>query len=100
MDAWRREKTYRCGGRAFLFRSSASRRAQCFTARSYSSDGSMHPLRDGGEFSIYYRRFSILYRRFAILYRRREADEEITGTSTAIEGDGQEEGPEGEDGGE
>jgi hypothetical protein len=46
----------------------------------------MHPLRDEGGFSI--------------LYRRREADEEITGTSTAIEGDEQEEGPEGEDGGE
>jgi hypothetical protein len=46
----------------------------------------MHPLRDGGGFSI--------------LYRRREADEEITGTSTAIEGDEQEDGPEGEDGGD
>jgi hypothetical protein len=45
----------------------------------------MHPLRDGG--------------RFSILYRRRAADEEITGTSTAIEGDEQEDGPEGEDGG-
>jgi hypothetical protein len=39
----------------------------------------MHPLRDGGGFSI--------------LYRKREADEEITGTSTAIEGDEQEDGP-------
>jgi hypothetical protein len=46
----------------------------------------MHPLRDGGGFSI--------------LYRRRKADEEITGTSAAIEGDDQEDGPEGEDGGE
>jgi hypothetical protein len=64
----------------------ASRRAQCFTARSYLSGRSMHPLRDGGGFSI--------------LYRRREADEETTGTSTAIEGDEQEDGPEGEDGGE
>jgi hypothetical protein len=45
----------------------------------------MHPLRDGGGFSI--------------LYRRREADDEITGTSTAIEGDEQKYGPEGEDGG-
>jgi hypothetical protein len=68
-----------------MFRSSASRRAQSFTARSYSSGRSMHPLRDGG--------------RFSILYRRRAADEEITGTSTAIEGDEQEDGPEGEDGG-
>jgi hypothetical protein len=33
---------------------------------------------------------------FSILYRRREADDEITGTSTAIEGDEQEDGPEGE----
>jgi hypothetical protein len=57
-----------------------------FTARSYSSGRSMHPLWDGGGFSI--------------LYRRREADEEITGISTAIEGDEQEDGPEGEDGGE
>jgi hypothetical protein len=46
----------------------------------------MHPLRDGGGFSIF--------------YRRREAGEEITGTSTAIEGEEQEDGPEGEDGGE
>jgi hypothetical protein len=46
----------------------------------------MHPLRDGGGFSFF--------------YRRSEADEETTGTSTAIEGDEQDEGPEGEDGGE
>jgi hypothetical protein len=72
--------------RRFLFRSSASRRAQCFTARSYSSGRSMHPLRDGGGFSI--------------LYRRRGADEKITGTSTAIKRDEQEDGPEGKDGGE
>jgi hypothetical protein len=45
----------------------------------------MQPLRDGGGFSI--------------LYRRRGADEETTGTSTAIEGDEHEDGPEGEDGG-
>jgi hypothetical protein len=46
----------------------------------------MRPLRDGGGFSI--------------LYRRREADDETTDTSTAIEGDEQEDGPEGEDWGE
>jgi hypothetical protein len=46
----------------------------------------MHPLRDKEGFSI--------------LYPRREADEEIFGASTAIEGDEQEVGPEGEDGGE
>jgi hypothetical protein len=46
----------------------------------------MHPLRDGEGFSI--------------LYRRHEADEEITGTLTAIEGDEQEDGPEGDDGGD
>jgi hypothetical protein len=46
----------------------------------------MHPLRDGGRFSVF--------------YRRREADKETTGTSTSIEGDEQEDGPEGEDGGE
>jgi hypothetical protein len=57
-----------------------------FTARSYSSSRSMHPLENGGGFSI--------------LHRRCEADEEITGTSIAIEGDEQEDGPEGEDGGE
>jgi hypothetical protein len=70
----------------FLFRLSAPKRVQCFTARSYSSGRSMHPLRDEGGFSI--------------LYRRREADEAITGTSIAIESDEQEEGSEGEDGGE
>jgi cellobiose phosphorylase len=86
MAAWRREKTHTSGGRAFLFRSSASRRAQSFTARSYSSGRFMHPLRDGEGFSI--------------LYRRHEADEEITGTLTAIEGDEQEDGPEGDDGGD
>jgi hypothetical protein len=46
----------------------------------------MHPLRNGGGFSI--------------LYRQREADEEITGTSTAMEGDEQEDGPENKDGDE
>jgi hypothetical protein len=46
----------------------------------------MHPLRDGEGFSI--------------LYQRREADEDTTGISTAIEGDEQEEGPDGENGGE
>jgi hypothetical protein len=46
----------------------------------------MHPLRDGGGFSI--------------VNRRREADGETTGTSTALEVDEQEDGPEGEDGGE
>jgi hypothetical protein len=46
----------------------------------------MHPLRDGGGYSI--------------LYRLREADEDITGTSTAIEGDEQEDGPQGEEEGE
>jgi hypothetical protein len=46
----------------------------------------MHPLRDGGGFSI--------------LYRRLEAHEEITCSSTVIEGDEQEGGPEGEYGGE
>jgi hypothetical protein len=45
----------------------------------------MHPLRDGGGFWI--------------LYRRREADQKITDTSTAIEEDEQEDGPEVEDGG-
>jgi hypothetical protein len=69
-----------------LFRSSASRNAQCFTARSYSSGHHMHPLRDKGQFTI--------------LYRRREADDETTGASTAIEGDEQEDGPEGGDGNE
>jgi hypothetical protein len=37
---------------------------------------------------------------FLILYRLRETDEETTGTSTAIEGDEQEDGPGGEDLGE
>jgi hypothetical protein len=37
---------------------------------------------------------------FSILYRRCEADDETAGTSTAIEGDEQEDGPEGEDRGE
>jgi hypothetical protein len=46
----------------------------------------MHPLRDGEGFSI--------------MYRLLEADEETTGISTAIEGDEQEDGPEGEYGGE
>jgi hypothetical protein len=73
MAAWRMEKIHRSGGRDFLFRLSASRRAQCFTARSYLYGRSMHPLRDGEMFSI--------------LYWRREADDETTGTSTAIEGD-------------
>jgi hypothetical protein len=40
----------------------------------------MHLLRDEGGFSI--------------LYRRREADEEITGTSTGIKGDERDDGPE------
>jgi hypothetical protein len=35
-----------------------------------------------------------------MLHRRREADDETTGTSTAIEGDEQEVGLKGEDGGE
>jgi hypothetical protein len=37
--------------------------------------------------------------RFYILYRRREADAETTGASTAIEGDEQEDEPNGKDGG-
>jgi hypothetical protein len=37
---------------------------------------------------------------FSTLYRRHKADEEITGTYAANEGDEQVDGPEGEDGGE
>jgi hypothetical protein len=87
MNAWVREKNPQIRREGVLVPlTGLEERAQCFTARLYSSGRSMHPLRDEGGFSI--------------LYRRREADEETAGTSTAIEGDEQEDGPEGEGGGE